>query len=118
MQAPPVSSTSTDMRTEPGPTLVATMTENHMSNELPIARLRHTSALRRQGSRSHVALAPSPRATATSNSVHIVLEVASAHESVISASTATIPEMIQDGAGAPVCLPVGSGRASPWGPTR
>ena len=23
-----------------------------------------------------------------------------------------------DGAGAPVCLPVGSGRASPWGPTR
>ena len=106
------------MRTEPGPTSVATITEIHMSNEFPIARLRHTSACRRQGSRSHVALAPSPRATATSSSIQAVEDAASAHDSVTSASTAAITETIQDGAGAPVCLPEGSGSASPWGPTR
>ena len=106
------------MRTEPGPTSVATITEIHMSNEFPIARLRHTSARRRQGSRSHVALAPSPRATATSKSIQAVEDAASAHDNVTNASAATVTETIQDGVGAPVCLPVGSGRVSPRGPTR
>jgi hypothetical protein len=77
------------------------MTESHMSSELPIARLRHTSADRRQGSRSHVAHAPTPRATATSSSIQIDEEASSAHDSVTIASTATIAERIHDGAGAP-----------------
>ena len=118
MQAPPVSSTSTDTSTEPGPMPVATMTENHMSKESPIARLRHTSARRPHGIRSHVAVAPSPRATATRTTVQVEEVSSSAHDSVTMAVTVTSPETIQDGAGAPTDELCGSGRASPCRPTR
>ena len=62
--------------------LVATMTESHMSTELPIARLRHTSVRRPQGSRSHVPLAPNPSTTATSANVQADEVRSSAHDSL------------------------------------
>ena len=105
------------MSTEPTAMLVTTMTESHMSSEFPIARLRHTSARRPQGSRSHVAHAPSPRATAASATAQVVELSSSAHDRVATAVTAARPETIQDGTGAPVRELFGSGSAWPWGPT-